>query len=75
MLGSKAHAEGLKAAGARVEAVLNNDIVGASVGPDGVKRDKYIRVFSPCPKGSTPRRATWRATPPRWRRCTSRRSK
>jgi hypothetical protein len=25
--------------------------VGASVGPDGVKRDKYIRVFSPCPKG------------------------
>lgn len=51
LLGSREHAKLQKRNGAEVLGVLNNDIVGASVGPDGVKRDQYIRVFSSTPGG------------------------
>jgi hypothetical protein len=46
LFGSAHFAQTLKAAHADVEGDLNNDIVGASVGDDGVKRDDTIRIFS-----------------------------
>ncbi len=46
LFGSAHFANGLKTAGVPVEGDLNNDIVGASVGDDGVKRDDTIRIFS-----------------------------
>ncbi len=46
LFGSGHFAQGLKTAGVPVEGDLNNDIVGASVGDDGVKRDDTIRIFS-----------------------------
>ncbi|HZO95198.1 MAG TPA: M28 family peptidase [Candidatus Baltobacteraceae bacterium] len=46
LLGSAHYAKVLKDAGVPVEADLNNDIVGASVGDDGVKRDGELRIFS-----------------------------
>lgn len=51
LLGSADHARRLREAGADVAAVLSNDIVGASIGPDGVRRDSYVRVFSHCERG------------------------
>ncbi len=39
-------AETAKARGWRVDAMLNNDIVGNSVGQGGVRADKRVRVFS-----------------------------
>jgi hypothetical protein len=44
--GATHFAQTLKAAHADVEADLNNDIIGASVGDDGVKRDDTVRIFS-----------------------------
>lgn len=46
LYGSAHFAQRLKAAGTPVEADLNNDIIGASVGDDGVKRDRTVRIFS-----------------------------
>ncbi len=46
LLGSAHYAKVLKDAGVDVEGDLNNDIVGASVGDDGVKRDGELRIFS-----------------------------
>lgn len=46
LFGSGHFAQGLKAAGVPVEGDLNNDIVGASVGDDGVTRADTIRIFS-----------------------------
>jgi len=46
LLGSAHFAKVLKEQGVPVEADLNNDIVGASVGDDGVKRDGVLRIFS-----------------------------
>jgi hypothetical protein len=46
LFGSAHFANGLKTAGVPVEGDLNNDIIGASVGDDGVKRDDTIRIFS-----------------------------
>lgn len=46
LFGSAHFAQGLKAAGVPVEGDLNNDIVGASVGDDGVARADTIRIFS-----------------------------
>jgi hypothetical protein len=46
LLGSAHYAVMLKAAGTPVEADLNNDIVGASVGDDGVRRADQVRIFS-----------------------------
>ncbi len=57
LFGSAHFAQTLKAAHANVEADLNNDIVGASVGDDGVRRDDVIRIFSEAiPAGTTPAR-------------------
>jgi hypothetical protein len=44
--GATHFAQTLKAGHADVEADLNNDIIGASVGDDGVKRDDTVRIFS-----------------------------
>jgi hypothetical protein len=46
LLGSAHYAKVLKDAGVPVEGDLNNDIVGASVGDDGVKRAGHLRIFS-----------------------------
>lgn len=46
LLGSAHFAKVLQADRVPVEADLNNDIVGASVGDDGVKRDDDVRIFS-----------------------------
>jgi hypothetical protein len=46
LLGSQHHAQALKDAGVDVEGDLNNDIVGASVGPNGEKNPYSIRIFS-----------------------------
>ncbi len=57
LFGSAHFAKTLKDAGADVEGDLNNDIVGASVGDDGVKRDDTIRIFSESmPAGTDPAR-------------------
>ncbi|HEX3469088.1 MAG TPA: M20/M25/M40 family metallo-hydrolase [Candidatus Elarobacter sp.] len=54
LFGSGHFAQGLKAAHVDVEGDLNNDIVGASVGDDGVKRDDTVRIFSEAiPAGAT----------------------
>jgi Zn-dependent M28 family amino/carboxypeptidase len=46
LLGSGAHAEALSAAGANVDGMITNDIVGNTLGMDGVVRRTYIRAFS-----------------------------
>jgi hypothetical protein len=46
LFGSAHFAKTLKDAHVDVQGDLNNDIVGASVGDDGVKRDDVIRIFS-----------------------------
>jgi hypothetical protein len=58
LLGGKLLAETAKAKGWRVEAVLNNDIVGNSTGSSGAKDDKTVRVFSEGTKATeTPEQA------------------
>jgi hypothetical protein len=65
LLGSKAHAEALAAAGAMVDGMITNDIVGNTMGMDGVRRDRHLRVFSYAPRGedslgrSLARAASW----------------
>ncbi len=46
LFGSAHFAKTLKDTNVDVEGDLNNDIVGASVGDDGVKRDDVLRIFS-----------------------------
>lgn len=46
LLGSSHHAEALKQAGIDVEGDINNDIVGASVGPNGERNPDRLRIFS-----------------------------
>ena len=46
LYGGKVLAAFVKAKGWRVEAVLNNDIIGNTHGSDGRKVDGYVRVFS-----------------------------
>lgn len=46
LLGATAWAEMARERGWNVEAMLNNDIVGGSVGGDGVKDDRSVRLFS-----------------------------
>jgi Zn-dependent M28 family amino/carboxypeptidase len=58
LLGGKLLAETAKARGWRVEAVLNNDIVGNSHGSGGARDDKVVRVFSEGTKATeTPEQA------------------
>lgn len=51
LLGSEAHAKKLKESGKFVELAITNDIVGASRGEDGIVRNQFVRLFSPCPAG------------------------
>ncbi len=54
LFGSAHFAQTLKAAHVDVEGDLNNDIIGASVGDDGVRRDDVVRIFSEAiPTGAT----------------------
>jgi hypothetical protein len=46
LLGATLLAETAKARGWQVDAMLNNDIVGNSIGQGGVKVDGYVRLFS-----------------------------
>ncbi len=52
LLGSQAHAEALAAAGARVDGMITCDIVGNTLGMDGVTRDRHVRCFSYAPTGN-----------------------
>ena len=57
MLGSAHYAKSLKDGGAKVEADVNNDIVGASAGHDGRAWPNDVRLFSEAlPKDATLRR-------------------
>lgn len=46
LFGSAHFAKSLKEANVDVQGDVNNDIIGASVGDDGVKRDDAVRIFS-----------------------------
>jgi Zn-dependent M28 family amino/carboxypeptidase len=46
LLGSQTLARTAEAEGWRLEAVLNNDIVGNTRGADGISDDRMVRVFS-----------------------------
>jgi hypothetical protein len=46
LFGSAHLAQALKAAHVDVEGDLNNDIIGASIGDDGIKRDDFVRIYS-----------------------------
>lgn len=46
LLGGKILADYAKAQGWQVEAVLNNDIIGNSLGSDGLRDDTHVRVLS-----------------------------
>lgn len=52
LLGSKAHAEALAQAGIRVDGMITCDIVGNTLGMDGVRRDDWLRCFSYAPTGN-----------------------
>jgi hypothetical protein len=57
LFGSAHFAKTLKDAHVDVQGDLNNDIIGASVGDDGVKRDDVVRIFSEAlPPGTDPAR-------------------
>jgi hypothetical protein len=61
LLGGKLLAETAKAKGWRVEAVLNNDIIGNSRGSGGARDDRTVRVFSEGTKATeTPEQANRR---------------
>ena len=61
LYGGKLLAATAKARGWRVEAVLNNDIVGNSTGSSGAKDDRTVRVFSEGTKATeTPEQANGR---------------
>ncbi|MBL9079757.1 MAG: M20/M25/M40 family metallo-hydrolase [Planctomycetes bacterium] len=52
LLGSRAHAEALHAAGARVDGMLGCDIVGNTLGMDGARYHRWVRCFSYAPTGN-----------------------
>jgi Zn-dependent M28 family amino/carboxypeptidase len=57
LFGSAHYAKTLHDEGVRVEANLNNDIIGASIGHDGEKAPMDVRLFSEAiPAGAQPRR-------------------
>ena len=67
LLGSTAHAAALAEAGVQVDGMITNDIVGNTLGMDGVRRDDHHRVFSYSARGedsrgrSLARAVTWAA--------------
>lgn len=46
LLGSQAHAKALAAAATRVDGMIGCDVVGNTLGMDGVRHDGYVRCFS-----------------------------
>jgi hypothetical protein len=52
LLGSGVHAKSLAEQGAFVDGMITNDIVGNTLGMDGVRRDAWLRVFSYAPTGN-----------------------
>lgn len=52
LLGSTEHAKELAAADAKVDGMITNDIVGNTLGMDGVRRTDYLRAFSYAPRGN-----------------------
>jgi hypothetical protein len=52
LLGSTEHAKELKANNVQVDGMLTNDIVGNTLGMDGVKQDGYLRCFSYAERGN-----------------------
>lgn len=62
LLGSSAHARALAEAGASLDGMITNDIVGNTLGMDGVRRRGYVRGFSYSPVGNdSPGRSLARA--------------
>src|SRR5690606_27634002 len=67
LLGSSAPAAALAQEGVRVDGMITNDIVGNTLGMDGLRRDGYLRVFSYSARGedslgrSLARAVTWAA--------------
>ena len=55
LIGSAAHAMDLKAANVPVEAVFNNDIVGNSLGGNGIRDAESVRVYAIGPEDSAAR--------------------
>lgn len=52
LLGSIEHARRLAEAGANVDGMITNDIVGNTLGMDGVRRTDHLRCFSFAPRGN-----------------------
>lgn len=52
LLGSQAHAAKLVEAGAQVDGMITCDIVGNTLGMDGVRHDGHVRCFSYAPTGN-----------------------
>ncbi|MBY0493145.1 MAG: M20/M25/M40 family metallo-hydrolase [Cyanobacteria bacterium] len=55
LVGSSAHAEDLKKANVPIEAVFNNDIVGNSIGGNGIRDAESIKVYAVGPEDSPAR--------------------
>ena len=55
LIGARAHARRVKAGNIPVQAVFNNDIVGGSVGGDGIVDGATIRLYSEGPEDSPSR--------------------
>jgi hypothetical protein len=55
LVGAALHAERAVAEGTRIDAVLNNDIVGNSTGGNGITDSRTVRVFSEGPEDSPSR--------------------
>ncbi len=55
LIGSSLHAQKAKAEGWRIDAVLNNDIVGGASGGTGVADTAHVRIFSEGPEDSASR--------------------
>ena len=52
LLGSRAHAKALAEADVQVDGMITNDIVGNTLGMDGIRRTDYLRSFSYAPRGN-----------------------
>jgi hypothetical protein len=52
LLGSAAHAKSLAGADTRVDGMIGCDIVGNTLGMDGVRYDRHVRCFSYAPSGN-----------------------
>ena len=52
LLGSAAHAKSLAAADTKVDGMIGCDIVGNTLGMDGVRYDRHVRCFSYAPSGN-----------------------